>query len=301
MGRWARAGRAGARGAGSPSYSMTGSPGSAPGWRRITGAGRRRGGAGGFEGRPKSSGGRSARKRDGSRSRQLGPALAVGHAPPRQREGEPRLRPGHADVAEPPLLVGSAARSLRPRPRVPGALVRAACPPPARPGRPRRTPAPWRRGASSGPPAPPASAVGLAEQGDLLEEAGQRRRDRLVGVAGAGARRPAPRRTRGPRPPAPPGSRPGPPPRRSPPPRAGPAARCGDGLLHRHAGVEARARRGAARPPRRGTRPGPAAPRLELLDLVPAPQRLEEGEAARRRRGPAAAPPSSRRCRAAAG
>jgi hypothetical protein len=52
---------------------MTGSPGTEAGWRRTTGP-EDTGRGGGLEGRPKSSGGRSPRKREGSRSRQLGPA-----------------------------------------------------------------------------------------------------------------------------------------------------------------------------------------------------------------------------------
>ena len=145
---------------------------------------------------------------------ELRAGLPEPHAPAGQRQREPALRPGHADVAEPPLLVeagGALGGRLVLRP---GPLVRQG--PVLQAGQEHRLElqplggvqrherhAPLRR-----------LGVGLAEERDLLQEAGQRRRARLVRVARRRLAGAAPRRTPGPRPPARPGSRPAPPPRR---------------------------------------------------------------------------------------
>ncbi len=73
-----------------------------------------------------------------------GAALAVADPPPGEREGEPLRGAGHADVAEPPLLVERSPPARRGRRRPRGARRGGSRPPP-RPGRPPRTRAPWRR------------------------------------------------------------------------------------------------------------------------------------------------------------
>ena len=105
------------------------------------------------------------------------PGPATRRAGCRVRQPQPLPGPGHPDVEQPALLLDLLRRSSR--------TSSAGCPRPARPGRPRPTPAPWPSAGRPASPRPPSARAAAAAAGPARRRSRRGRRSRAASPIGS--------------------------------------------------------------------------------------------------------------------